>query len=314
MATWGIVSTIKAELPDILNFAAWHLHLGAHRIYLHLDVPDDRAMEILSAHPRIRPVVTGPEYWKRLGRARPAKHQVRQTVNASRVYARRDEVDWLAHIDVDEFLIPDKPLSETLDALPRSTQVARMRPMENLAPLDTSGPVDFKLLNMSLPERRRLSTQVWPTFGPYLNGGFLSHVAGKIFVRTSLPEPEFRIHNFRTAGQENPSQVELQEVALAHLHYENWESWLRQYRFRHDKGSYRSELKPAQPRERGGMTLHDLFAHLEQEQGDAGLKAFFDEVCAATPEHIARLQAAGLHRALHLPLAEVRETVFPGIA
>ena len=41
--TWGIVSTIKAPAKDILTFAAYHLDLGAHRVYIYLDAPDTRA-------------------------------------------------------------------------------------------------------------------------------------------------------------------------------------------------------------------------------------------------------------------------------
>ncbi|GGE31226.1 hypothetical protein GCM10011360_18960 [Primorskyibacter flagellatus] len=311
MTTWGIVSTIKAPLRAVLDFAAWHLELGAHRLYLHLDEPDDATFAVLKSHPRIRPVVTDDAYWIKSGRPRPRKHQPRQTYNASLTYAKRADVDWLGHLDADEFLVLSGRLSDHLAVLPSGCHVARIRPMEALA--DAKGPLlPFKTLVLNRAERRRLAQEVWPTYGPYLNGGFLSHVAGKIFVRTGLRDADFRIHNFYTGGVENPGAEELDTVNLAHLHAKSWEQWLASYRYRHENGSYRAELKPERPRDKGGLTLNELFATIEAEGGETALMTFFDEVCAATPDHLSRLSRAELLREVSLPLDAVREKHFPG--
>lgn len=313
MTTWGIVSTIRAPLAEVLNFAAWHLELGAHRLFLYLDTPDDPAYDILKAHPRIRPVITDDDYWAQRGQGRPQKHQVRQVRNATRTYRRRADVDWLAHIDVDEFLVPQGDIAATLAALPSVCQVARIRPMEALAPVGpASDSWHFKALILDRQERRRLAKQVWPTYGAYLNGGFLSHVAGKILVRTGLPEAEFRIHNVVTQGHENPGQVECDAITLAHLHARSWDDWQAHFRFRHARGSYRADLPPDRPRDQGGLNLHDLFDMIAADGGEPALRDFFDEVCAATPEHLDRLTRAGMLRQAELPLATVREKHFPG--
>lgn len=313
MTTWGVVTTTHAPKRAVLDFAAWHLQLGAHRLFIYLDAPDDELFEILKAHPRIRPQVTDNGYWDGHKKTRPEKHQPRQTFNATRTYARRADVDWLTHIDVDEFLVPEQPVDQILSALPDDCMTARIRPMEALASVDADKDHwDFKTLPLDRARRRQLALQVWPTFGTYLNGGFLSHVAGKVIVRTGLPEPAFRIHNFYSAQMENPGQCELHDIAFAHMHAKSWHDWYAHYRFRHERGSYRAELKPDRPPEKGGMTLHDLFATLEAESGEAGLRLFFDEVCAATPGHLTRLTQAGLHRRIRMPLDAVREHHFPG--
>ena len=81
MTRWGIVSTIKAPLADILDFAAWHLDAGASHLYIYLDedVPDTQAA--LNAHPAITALHTDAAWWDKRG-GRPEKHQVRQSVNA----------------------------------------------------------------------------------------------------------------------------------------------------------------------------------------------------------------------------------------
>lgn len=311
MTTWGLVSTIRAPMNEVLTFAAWHLELGAHRLFIHLDEPDGPTYDTLKAHPRIRPVVTDDAYWESRGK-KPKKHQVRQVRNATRTYRRRADVDWLTHVDVDEFLVPDAPVDQLLGQLGAEVSVARMRPMEALAPVGVPETHwNFKTLTLDRATRRAQAERVWPTYGTYLNGGFLSHVAGKIFVRTGLPEAEFKIHNLFSGGTENPGQVEFDGIALAHMHAKSWPDWLAHYRFRHAQGSYRAGLKPDRPRDKGGLSLHEVFAMIEQDGGESALRLFFDEVCAATPGHLDRLAKEHLLRRVALPLDTVREKHFP---
>ena len=65
----------------------------------------------------------------------------RQTANATHAYNRKVEVDWLTHIDVDEFIVPDQRIDEILE-VPDTKLYARMRPTELMvAPLISSNPL-----------------------------------------------------------------------------------------------------------------------------------------------------------------------------
>ena len=310
MTRWGVVSTIRADADTILNFAAWHLDLGAHRLFLHLDedAPDARAA--LEAHPRIRVRVCDDAWWN--GR-RPAKHQVRQTRNATRSARRRTDVDWLAHIDVDEFLLPGaRTVAGALAALPATALCARVRPMEALAPTDGAAPEDvaFKALPDDPASRVALAQAIFPTWGAVLPGGFLSHMQGKLFLRTGLQGVEFRIHNAYLDGDENPGESALPDIALGHFHAAERARFLAAYRYRLSHGSYRAELKP--PRRDGGApNLHDLFREIEARDGEPGLHAFFDEMCLATPDLCGRLAAHSLLRRHRMDLAAARARHFP---
>lgn len=297
MTTWGIVATIKAPLTDTLRFAAYHLSQGAHRIYIYLDDASEASFVALNDHPQITPIVTDDIWWEKRGR-RPIKHQVRQTRNATHCYRRLARVDWLIHMDVDEFLVSDAAIYDTLAALGRQRQVARIRPMEQLA----GDPTLFKAFIPSGSARHRLVEQLYPTFGPYLKSGFLSHVAGKIFVRTGQADLNLRIHNALVGKDASLDEVELDRVSLAHTHAKTWDQFISTFRFRLEKGSYRSELAPERARDRGGMTLHELFSQLYDTEGEAGLRAFFDEVCAATPDLKSTLETHGLLRQIDLRL------------
>ncbi len=292
--TWGIVATIKADAPAILRFAAYHLEQGAHRIYIYLDAPCPDAQEALKNQPRTRVVRCDDGYWKRHNNKRPEKHQSRQTFNATRAYKRADDVDWLIHMDVDEFLIGESPVCALLDTLAPDVLCARARPMELLAGGDPQTGAAFKKFIPAGRTREKTVTALYPEFGQHLKGGFLSHIAGKIFIRTGLGDVKFRIHNAFLDGEMNPGQQELPQLHLAHFHAPDWDVWQKHYAYRFAQGSYRADLGPARARDQGGITVHELFELIEQEAGNDGLRHFFDEVCADSPALRARLAAHDL--------------------
>jgi len=270
---WGIVSTIKADAPTILRFAAYHLNAGAHRMYIYLDAPCPS----------------------------------RQTVNATFAYGRAGDVDWLAHIDVDEFLVAPAGIEDVLAAQAPEVQTVRARPMELLA----GGTDAFKRFIPAGPDREHIVAGLYPTYGEHLKGGFLSHLAGKVFLRTGLDAVKFRIHNAFAGEVMNPNEVEPPALSLAHLHATSWEAWLAHYRYRLEKGSYRADLGPARARHLGGVTLHEVFQAIESEGGEDGLRHFFEEVVADSPALRARLAAADLLHVVDLDLDATKGRHFP---
>ncbi|SFO20527.1 Glycosyl transferase family 2 [Roseovarius lutimaris] len=314
--TWGVVATIKAPARDILSFAAHHLDLGAHRVHVYLDAPNEAAEAALRAHPKCRVILCDEGYWRRRRRkGRPDAHQPRQSLNATHCLNRRPQVDWLAHIDVDEFLLPDRPLSAQLAALPAETLSARARPIEALAPDPADPPQDgqqwFKSCARFQGRRREETNDIYPTFGPHLNGGFVSHVAGKVFVRTGLENISLRIHNAFVDNVMDDRPVELAETRLCHLHAPSWEHWQSAYAYRLRHGSYREGLKAAPMIDGAGLNMHALFSLLEADGGETALRRFFDEVCTATPDLRARLAAHGHLHSVALDLDRKRALHFP---
>ncbi|MGB7241438.1 MAG: glycosyltransferase family 2 protein [Sulfitobacter sp.] len=305
---WGLVATVLAPTRDILQFAAYHLEAGAHRLYLYLDDDTCAAYPALKAHPKIRVTRCDAAHWQKLTGKRPKKHQVRQSQNATHAYRRRVEVDWLAHIDVDEFLVSDQPVATFLASVPPDCLTLRMHPMEALA----GGASAFKAYVKQGPDRAPTVQALYPTYGAYLRGGFLSHVAGKIFLRTGLDGIELRIHNGFQGGVMNPGGITQDVIVLAHYHAPTWKKWRQHYAYRLDKGAYRPDLPPA---DKTGVTnLHDLLTSIEADEGEAGLRRFFDEVCADTPALRARLQARGLLRLHDLDLDATLSRHFPDFA
>lgn len=198
-------------------------------------------------------------------------------------------------------------------ALPADCLCARVRPIEALAPLpgDSAPETAFKAFHLDPEARQRAAERVFPTYGRHLSGGFLSHVAGKLFYRTGIDGLRAKIHNIEVDGRQNPGEAALRETELCHLHAESWEDWQRSYRYRMQRGSYRAELKPQVNRDAGGLSLHALFSQIEAEAGEAGLRGFYQEVCLATPALCERLAAEGLLRRHDLRLDALRQAHFP---
>jgi hypothetical protein len=310
---WGIVSTIKAPVAAILDFAAHHLELGAHRMFIYLDDDNHAAYDILKAHPKIRPLMTDDAYWRGLGIKRRVKHQSRQFENARHAYGRAGDVDWLAHIDVDEFLCPVRPLADQLADLPPDCICARVRPIEALAPISPDQPLHAKACALDRATRNAQTEALYPDYGTHMQGGFLSHVAGKMIYRTGIADLKVNIHNVFVGDMQNPGQVELTETELLHAHAKSWDAFITAFRFRLEKGSYRAELKPNRPADQGGLTLHQMFDALYSAEGEAGLRRFYTHVCTATPDHLQQLEVMGLLRrpSLDLPAAVARH--FPTV-
>ena len=270
-----------------------------------------QAFRQLKGHPNCRVTLCDDAHWQRLMGKRPHKHQIRQTRNATLGYSRAKGLDWVMHLDVDEFLVSDTPISQYLAQLPEGCLTARVRPMEALAKHEARAPDAYKKFLPNGAARLETVMRLYPTYGAYVKGGFVSHVAGKVFARTGQDRTIVKIHNAIVAGQENPGLQELAAVSLAHCHALSWDDWRNRFPYRLDKGSYRADLSPAIALDKGGATLHTLFETLLEEQGEAGLKAFFDEICADTPEHRTRLDREGLLRVHDLDLEAKMSKHFP---
>ncbi len=311
---WGVVATVKSDAPTILRFVAYHLELGAHRVHIYLDAPCPQAQTALRDHPKCRVKRCDDGYWKRRNGKRPETHQARQTFNATHAYRNATDIGWLMHLDVDEFLVPRIPVADQLAALPVTVQTARVRPMEILAGGDPQTGAAFKRFIPAGPDREETVAALYPEFGQHLKGGFLSHIAGKIFVRTGIKGLKFRIHNAFLDDRMNPGPADLDQIDLAHFHALDWDSWQAHYTYRLAHGSYREGLGPARPRDRGGITMHELFTLIEEDSGQAGLRRFFDEVCSDSPDLRRRLAAQGLLSVETFPFDTWRAKHFPDIA
>jgi hypothetical protein len=284
--TWGVVCTTNAPVQDVARFVAHHLEIGASRVYIYLDTPDPAVSRLLDGHPKVTLTVCDATYWKKAGKNRPEAHQLRQTYNATRALKlAHDQLDWLGHIDTDEFILSPKKLSTLLKSVPGDMAGVRIYPAEALAVATGQTPVHFKLRTTRDGVPPSAVTDIYPTFGSYLRGGFLSHLAGKVFARTGLGEVRLDIHRLRVKGEDVLNTYELDDVHVGHLHAPDWDSFLSKLDFRQSKGSYRVKSDDAL------KNVGHLLNYLREEEGEDGLRVFFDEMCSDTEDLRNRLKA-----------------------
>ena len=289
MLRWGVVATVKATPAETMAFAAHHLAVGAHRVWLHFDDPADPAADLMEGKKGVRVIRCDAAYWQRLCGARPDTHQERQTRNATRLF-RRAPVDWVAHLDVDEFLLAQTDVTALLAALPAPQPIARVEPFEAL--FEPGLPDDIYTARhfrgaLRGPDGASQARKLYGDIGPLLRDGMLSHSVGKAFFRTAEQGMVVHIHGARQGGARVPGGGFVPGLGLLHFHAENPERWLGRLAYRLDKGAY--QFQP------------DLQAHL-RTLDDTGRAQFYQTVQVARPELISGLDTLGQVRRADLGL------------
>jgi hypothetical protein len=247
MASWGLVSTIKAPEEKVLAFAAHHLSLGAAHLWLYFDDPETPVPQALAAHPRVTVTPCDDAHWTRVGKKRPPQHQNRQTHNARFTYREKVTTDWIVHIDVDEFILPSRPISAILDDTPPDTIAMKLEPFEAM-----HDPLLADDIYTSREFRGALRHEHWPrrraALGPYrkvIRDGMLSHTVGKVIYRAHIPGLLPRLHAVMVDKEFVKTPDWQPEMKLLHFHSQDRAAWLAALPFRMTKGAYqfRPELQ-----------------------------------------------------------------------
>lgn len=286
---WGIVTTAKAPADHVLAFVAHHLGLGAAHVWVHLDDADDPVAAALDGIAGVTAVRCDAAYWQAVQGRRPQRHQYRQALNAQRVYAQTG-LDWLLHIDVDEFLLADRPVAELLGAAAPGRPIVRVEPWDALH--DPGAPDDiYRGRYFRRPLRRAEDPGLLDDLhGPHarlLPRGLLGHSAGKCFFRTGIAGLEPSIHSARLGGKRLDAGPIEPGLALLHFHAEEPERWLARLPFRVEQGAYR--------------TLPQVQAFFREATPEV-LSDFYLRTQVATPDALSRLAALGMLREERLDL------------
>ena len=174
---WGIVLTADEPAQLVLANIAWHLATGASEVHLFLDNPSDPVATDAAALPGVYVTLCDGSYWGQRRKGRPAAQTRRQLINTDHAMARSD-VDWLAHVDADEFLVQTTPLSRELTALPKGECHF---PVSERFYHAGSAPQTIFDGYLRRPHKfdRKTARQVFGAAQPFLSAGVIGHRAGK---------------------------------------------------------------------------------------------------------------------------------------
>jgi hypothetical protein len=229
--------------------------------------------------PRVTATRCDDTHWRRIKGKRPDKHQNRQGRNMQSVYAD-STLPWVAHIDVDEFLWPQRDIATILAGLHPDLAMLPMAPWEALH--DPTLPDDIFTANrfrkaLTGEDSAALRSRVFGPYAPLLPKGVLSHSAGKCFFRTGIPGLEPRLHGAFLNRHRLPGGSFTPDVALLHFHAEEPARWRDRLQFRLTRGAY--QFNPA-------------LADWLQAADDAAIRAFYAHVQTASPATLDTLRRA----------------------
>ena len=296
---WGICAQVKADQVAVETFVAHHLELGADRVAVYFDDPEDGAIAASLARfsPRIETHLCDTAHWQALNGRRPGKKTVRQTANATDAY-RRMPVDWMAHIDVDEFILPFEraaSVAALLAAVPPDEIILRLRPYEALSNPDGTPPHQFRAPPEPGPQRAAIVQRLYGAQAVGLIDGVIAHSVGKCFFRTGVAGLTPKIHS----GQRNGARVDRAgfsaDMALLHYHAVDRDAWLAHVAYRAEHGAY------------SGRPARQAFY---QTATEADLRAFHDAVQTAGPALLDRLAAEHLLLTAEPGLEASRDRLF----
>jgi hypothetical protein len=278
---WGVCTTVKAPLVQILAFIAWHRHIGAAHIWVHLDDADEASAQVINQLEGVTAVLCDAAYWAEKG-FRPKKQEVRQSHNIQRIYGLAT-LPVIAHLDVDEYLYPKRPMADILADWTDGSPFLRATPAEALC--DPALPDDiFTARQFRLPFPNGMSIErrqaVLGQYTLILRKNMLSHNVGKSLFRTGIAGFVPRLHA-GTIGVDGP-QIRLPlhpDLMVLHFHAQDRAAWLAAMPHRVTNGAYRFN-KP--------------LAEFLDAATAAEIDAFYAATQTANPALIAALKAEGL--------------------
>ncbi|MEM7318499.1 MAG: hypothetical protein AAF408_05690, partial [Pseudomonadota bacterium] len=231
------------------------------------------------------------DHWQRLtGGRRPKGQEHRQVRNAQDAYLRC-EVDWLAHIDADEFIAPHRNLAHELACVPSELSYLRLDVRERVYSSQIPPQTLFcGMLRVPFHRRRPAAKAV---FGPkleFLGRGLTGHSVGKSVVRARQDNVLMGIHMPRPVKRERGALagLECSSANLIHLNGLTPNHWMaKMSRYSH----LRPRISDDAPLDN---TLRQIKYLQAQPDTHAAILHLFELIRCVTPEDEWRLRGLGL--------------------
>lgn len=214
--SWAVVMTVKEPIPLVMANVGWHLSLGAAEVHVYLDDPDDPVADQLEVVEGVNVIRCDEAHWARIRVDSQGTRQTRrQGANATDAY-RRTQADWLIHLDADEFLMPERPVTQLIEEYARKGRFLRIPPWERTY-LTESAPQGLFDGGFRVPYLGKLQDDqetFWRST-PFLTKGLTGHSAGKALVPTGKG---WRIGIHSPREEERRLQGDyVPEIALLHF-------------------------------------------------------------------------------------------------
>ncbi|WP_175570411.1 glycosyltransferase family 2 protein [Vannielia litorea] len=220
--TWAVVATVREPAELVLAFVAHHLELGAAKVLIYLDDPDDPLRPILRAKSGVNVVACNEDYWNKVnkGRGRPPNQNARQAINATTAY-KKVKADYLLHLDADEFLHMARPFAEEVARLEADDIWLRVPAVERcwLAG-DRSEHIFSGVFRHPIKQAPLVAKRIYgEEVAPYLANGLAGSSHGKPLVRTGH-KVQLQVHAAKLPGKNSGWAPHKKATGLHVLHFD----------------------------------------------------------------------------------------------
>lgn len=301
---WSVVATASEPVPLVTAFVAACFARGAAEVHLYLDTPQPALEAVLARRPGCVLIHCDAAYWRAAPEGRPWAPSDRQRYNLQRAYDS-SQVDWLLHIDADEFLSTTGNVAAALADLPATCLVAQVPVAERvyLAPPDPDDIFDGVFRRPSSLQLQAEVDAIDGSAARFLRQGMAGYPSSKAFFRTGRGL-QTDIHSARNV---TPADLRtLQGWLLFHFDGLTMQNWIgkRQRVIAQQPGW------PSFAAARRAQLAEIAAAHATP----ADLEALYLSIKQLSPERAAALAALGLMAAADLDLRRDIAQVFPGLA
>lgn len=299
-----VVPPYSEPAPLVMTFVAACFARGATEMRLYLDTPQPELEAVLVGLPGCVLIRCDAAYWRAAHEGRPWAPSDRQRYNLQRAY-EASQLEWLLHIDADEFLSASGDVAVALAGLPASCLVAQVAVAERVY-LATPDPDYIFDGVFRLPNPPPVQAQVDAIDGPvaqFLRQGMTSYPSSKAFFRTGRGL-QADVHSARN--------VSVAEVGMLHgwrlFHFDGltMQSWIHKKQRTLAQQPGWQAFAAARRAQLAAITAADA------TQG--GLEALYLSIKQLNPERAAALRGLDLITPGDLDLRGDLARVFPGLA
>ena len=223
----AISTTVRADESIITQFLEYHLAIGIDHIYIFLDDPlYNLPVSQYSDHQKVTFIQCDEQYWSfentirfddTRNNEKPLGIEQRQFSNYA--YARElTECDWIANIDIDEFIYSPYQLKTFLKILPANVFSIRMLTKEAVYTqvIDKNDIFNTCFFKINSKKNDKSALQFYPKV-LNANGGFWGHKLGKILARSKEPVRFIANHYVAPLNDELLVAVEIDCLTLLHF-------------------------------------------------------------------------------------------------
>lgn len=291
--SWAVVATVKEDAETVKKFLAHYKAMGAREIHIFFDDPSDASYEIAISVEGVIPTLCTDAHWDG---SRPARQERRQKINARLAY-QATRCAWMIHLDADEYIYCPEGVQGLLAAAGDDESALRVVPAEPLVHPRTGDIKAYKSPLQMDRRGQRIAGSAYGDVAPLLEGGLLSHVNGKFFLRTGLADAPISIHRPAIPGADQIRSLPEADILLLHHHGGDEEEWIRKFLLRLET-TYSEAFKDHRRRSGkvDGKGLNAYLHALYEDEGEAGLRVFYRKVFHLSPEKRVLRRRNAIHR------------------